>query len=79
MGMSYSRKYPNGRFKFERSGFLGHGDTVRVYKDGEKIDEFELNDSLIDLLKDSDVSSSQKRNLFESACHEWWSDYGTDL
>lgn len=80
MGMSFSEKFANGRFKFERSGVFGRGDTVYVYKDGEKIDEIDLDDSDIDYLKNPNLSSSDKQRYFQSViCYGWYGRYGCDL
>ncbi|MBQ9479356.1 MAG: hypothetical protein IJU71_07370 [Selenomonadaceae bacterium] len=75
--MTYTDKFANGRFKFERSGFLGHGDSVYVYKDGEKIDEFELDDWVLESLKTG--SDSDKKRTFRMACMDWYTQYGYDL
>lgn len=74
MGLSFTQKYPNGRFKFERSGMFGKGDYVYVYQDGEKIDEFELEDSDKEYLNET-----KNLTFFKGVCVQWYMKYGQDL
>lgn len=70
--MEYTKKFPNGRFRFERSGIFGRGDWVYVYMNGEKVDEFELSESDKEMIKTSE-------SHFAFLCSIWYSDYGMDL
>lgn len=77
--MTFSETFRNGKFRFERSGFFGRGDTVIVYKNGVKVDEFEMDDSTLDFLNNPDYSASGKQGTFKMACYDWYADYGCHL
>ena len=71
--MTFEKKFPNGRFKFSRTGILGKGDRVNVYMNGEKIDDFYLDSGERDAIKECGAS------YFENLCNSWYYRYGYDL
>lgn len=79
MSMTHDIKRGKDRFHFERGGFFGNGSKVKCYLNGEYVDEFHLDNTTLELMKDKNTSALAKQTMFHNECTNWVNEYGMDL